>query len=78
MRKCYWVQGGVFVLPSYTRIKRGRGWITVVNVGRVNVKFKRQCLAKVAKVSYGREVTDRKSGEPRYRGGSVRRDACKV
>lgn len=40
---CYWVPGEVFVLPSYTKIKRGRGWIAVANVGRVNkVKFRPQ------------------------------------
>jgi len=38
----YWVPEGICVLPSYSRMKRGRGWIAVANVGKVNVKFRPQ------------------------------------
>ena len=51
----YWVPEGICVFPSYTRVVKGKGWVAVANLGKTDVKLRPQW--KVAKVSYGREVT---------------------
>ncbi len=55
----YWVPEGICVFPSYTTVERGRGWMAVANVGKVDVKLRPQW--KIATVSYGRELTKKKS-----------------
>lgn len=49
-----WVPNGVCVFPSYTKVVHGRGWLSVANLGTIDVKLRPQWI--VAKVSYGREV----------------------
>ena len=51
----YWVPEGICVFPSYTRVVKGRGLVAVANLGNADVKLRPQW--KVAKVSYGREIT---------------------
>lgn len=51
----YWVPEGLCIFPSYTRVVKGEGWLSVGNLGKTDVQFRPQW--KVAKVSYGREVT---------------------
>ncbi len=54
----YWVPEGICAFPSYTTVERGRGWMAVANVGKVDVKLRPQ--RKIATVSYGCEVTKKK------------------
>ncbi|XP_063843977.1 uncharacterized protein LOC135090825 [Scylla paramamosain] len=51
----YWVPEGLCIFPSYTRVVKGEGWLSVGNLGQADVQFRPQW--KVAKVSHGREVT---------------------
>lgn len=51
----YWVPEGVCIFPSYTRVVKVEGWLSVGNLGRTDVEFRPQW--KVTKVSYGREIT---------------------
>ena len=52
----YWVPEGICVFPSYTRVVKGKGWVAVANLGKTDIKLRPQW--KVAKVTYGREVTN--------------------
>ena len=56
----YWVPEGICVFPSYTRVVRGKCCVAVANLGRTDVKLRPQW--KLAKVSYGREITGTKEG----------------
>ena len=42
------------MFPSYTKVVRGRGWLSVANVGKVAVKLRPQW--KVATVECARQV----------------------
>ncbi|KAK3870898.1 hypothetical protein Pcinc_023924 [Petrolisthes cinctipes] len=55
------VPEGLCVFPSYTRVIRGKGCVTVANLGKTDITLRPQW--KVAKVSYGRENTGAKEGQ---------------